>query len=146
MTEIVFAHEELSLDDEAIPVYLSSDHRLFVCLADLCELLGLDWKIQHLYIMTDPYLRDQLVLFQRGKEPSIHKRRDTIFLDLVALSYWLGTLTRTPICSRKARDRVMRFTQKYVTYSWDLMNRGFIPARESMPVRVPTELIGFSKN
>jgi hypothetical protein len=97
--------------------------------------------------MTDPYLREQLAIFRiEHLHPGRSRRRDTLFFDLAALSYWLGTLTHRPIRNKKAQGRVLQFSIEYATFSWELMNAGYVHSRKETRKNALIQPKGFSQS
>jgi hypothetical protein len=110
---------ELSFEGEKFPVYLGSDRRLYARFLDLCHVAGLPWKKYLERLEQDTYLVSQLVMLAPEGQQDEH------FMNLGAMSYWLGTLQPRRMRKGKARERVQRFQRQFRDTTWLLRREGF---------------------
>jgi hypothetical protein len=123
-------------------VYLASDRRLYVPLADLCEAMEIDTNAQAQRIRRNEVIDDALITLPLqvpyGEEGALQTRR-LLCLWLNRLPYWLGTIEASRIPDADRRRQVVRFQREFADVAWAAFRSEILPEemRAEMDATLP---------
>lgn len=116
VTEILYT-DRLDLGEEHLPVHLASDRQVYVRLDELCNFIGLDPKgvadrIRHCVSTAD------LLVFMTTSGNGTKAQLEAAFLNLAALSFWLGMVASARMNHPDRHDQLARYTFDFLDTSW----------------------------
>jgi len=123
-------------------VYLASDRRLYVPLADLCDAMEIDTNAQAQRIRRNEAIDDALISLPLpvpyGDEGALQTRQ-LLCLWLNRLPYWLGTIEASRIPDADRRRQVVRFQREFADVAWAAFRSEILPEemRAEMDATLP---------
>lgn len=111
-------------------VYLASDRRLYVPLADLCNAMEIDTNAQAQRIRRNEAIDDALITLPLqvayGDEGALQTRQ-LLCLWLNRLPYWLGTIEASRIPDADRRRQVIRYQREFADVAWAAFRSEILP-------------------
>ena len=118
MRYIIFT-DRLDFAGESLPVHLGSDRQIYVQLDELCSFIGIDPKGRFEQIRGDDSTADVLVVMDLPNESATGPgRANAAFLNLAAVSYWLGTICSERMKRPDLHDCLVRYTYDFLDVTW----------------------------
>ena len=122
MAKIMYS-DKLDFNGQPLPVHLGSDRQIYVLLNDICAFIGVAPDGMAERIQQDSSIADVLVfmpLLGADTDLSAQDVSQAAFLNLAALSYWLGKISSESLAHPDLHDALVRYTFEFLDTTWML--------------------------
>ncbi|MCP4358987.1 MAG: hypothetical protein GY796_13285 [Chloroflexi bacterium] len=114
---------------DVFSLYLASDRRLYVSVADCCRALEIDHRAQNRRIRRDEVLNDALVSLKLEIDLGEGRTRTgpVNCLWLHRLPYWLGSIDTARISDQDKREKIVQFKREFADIAWAAFRTEILP-------------------
>ncbi len=116
MAHVIYS-DHLDIAGEYLPVHLASDRQVYVRLDELCDFIGLTPEGMVERIQQGVSTADLLV-FMHLQGDEVQAQPKAAFLNLAALSFWLGTVSSSRLERPKLFEQLARYTFDFLDTGW----------------------------